>query len=58
LVKKLKKKIINELIEPVKMVLGNLLEHFLSKNSSISQVNILADLSKYTGYKICQIFLK
>lgn len=36
-----------------KIILGNSLEHFLlMKNSSISQVNILADWSKYTGFKL------
>lgn len=34
------------------MILGKSLEHFLSiKNSSIAQVNILADGSNYKGFK-------
>lgn len=57
---KLQKKKVNKWINCTKkLILGNLLEHFRSiKNSSISQVNILADLSEHTGCKICQIFLK
>lgn len=48
-----------KLVVQKKNILGNSMEHFLSiKNSSISQVNILANWSKYTGFNINQIFLK
>lgn len=36
-----------------RLIIWNSLDHFLSiKNSSISQVNILADLTEHTWFKI------